>query len=58
MIVHVIVPMHRRSLSPEKIAEHMSDMISPGNDYVQLVTVTDTDGEMHSYPPARNSEDL
>lgn len=51
MIVHVVVPMHRHSLSPEKIAEYMSGLIRPGNDYIQLVTVTDTDGEMESWAP-------
>lgn len=49
MIVHVIVPLHRYSLEPQKIAEHMSQMIDPDNDVVTTVTVTDTDGDMYTW---------
>jgi 3-dehydroquinate dehydratase len=49
MIVHVIVPMHRHSLAPEKIAEWMGHMLDSDNDQVQLVTVADEDGEMQSW---------
>ncbi|WP_157901323.1 hypothetical protein [Mycobacteroides franklinii] len=55
MIIHVVVPLHRHSISPEKIAAHMSEMIDPDNDYVRLVTVTDTDGDMESWAPGDES---
>ncbi|WP_160111001.1 hypothetical protein [Mycolicibacterium houstonense] len=48
MIVHVMVPMHRHSLSPAKIAEHMSELLDPDCDHVHLVTVTDDEGYMLS----------
>lgn len=45
MIVHVIVPILRHSLSPEKIAAHMNDMLDPSRDQVTVVTVTTSDGD-------------
>lgn len=49
MIVHVMVPLHRRSLAPDKIAEWMNHMLDPDHDRVQVVTVTDDDGQMLSW---------
>lgn len=46
MIIHVVVPLHRHSLAPEKVAEWMGHMIDPDNDVVRAVTVTDDEGDM------------
>lgn len=38
--------MHRHSLAPDKIAEHMDYLLNPEYDMVHAVTVTDDDGDM------------
>lgn len=49
MIVHVVVPVHRRSLSPDRIAAHMNEMLNPANDTVTSVTVVDDGGITHTW---------
>ncbi|QDH91839.1 hypothetical protein SEA_PHRAPPUCCINO_164 [Mycobacterium phage Phrappuccino] len=46
MNVIVVVPMHRRSLAPDKVAEAMEFML---NAHVLTVTVVDHDGEVLTY---------
>lgn len=43
MIVHVVVPILRHSLSPDKIAAHMNEMLDPDRDRVTAVTVMEED---------------
>lgn len=44
MIVNVVVPLLRNSLSPDKIAAHMNDLLT--HDLVTSVTVTDDEGNV------------
>lgn len=50
MIVHIVVPLPRKSLSPDKIAAHMNEMLdTERNDHVTSVSVVDTDGYTHTW---------
>lgn len=55
MIVHVTVPILRHSLSPRKIAEHMSEMLDPERDVVQAVIVTE-EGDSRVEVWSRNND--
>lgn len=43
MIVHVTVPILRHSLAPQKIADHLNEMLDPERDHVRSVIVTEED---------------
>lgn len=49
MIVHIVVPFHRHSLSPDKIAAHMNEMLDPDNDHVTSVTVCNDKGRVEAW---------
>lgn len=46
MIVHVVVPILRHSLSPDKIASHMNEMLNQDHDTVTSVVVTEDSGRV------------
>jgi hypothetical protein len=49
MIVNVVVPILRHSLSPDKIAAHMNALLDPDRDQVTSVTVCTDEGDMETW---------
>lgn len=50
MIVSVVVPILRHSLSPDKIAAHMNELLA--HDRVRAVTVSDDEGNIEVWTEA------